>query len=172
MGNRSKHLTTEMMAAELGIGVRRLNRLAALGTVPRVGPNRWDRGRVTDAYHAFLRKPRAGREPSPEMAKIQNRLTVARAKLLEHRLAEREAALVPRADVNAHWEEAVAAVKARCARFAADVAPKVFGLSSIPGVAAVLTNEVHNLLTDLSELDFGEPEEIKERAESAGRGAT
>ena len=106
------------MASLLGVTATRIRELARDGVMVKPQRGRYDVAASVAAYCERLRSVAArsgGRPPadsSPEAATAKERLTLAQAELAEVKLAAARGDLLPAAEVEATWTDAVASTRA------------------------------------------------------------
>ena len=140
-------LSTDRLAALLGVSPRTVQTLAKDGVIPKAERGRFPLAAVT-AYCEFIRSD-ARRGPADFQAE-RARLTRARADVAEIELAQRRGELLARDDVDQAMFGAFSRVRARLLAIPSKAAPLV-AMSDTNAAGVVLRKEINAALRELSE---------------------
>ncbi len=159
------------LARRLGVSRQRINELARLGKITKVGRGRWDPEQVARQLRLNLdpqQAPKAvagprsplGRDPeampmgsSHELfnrARAAKEMAIAKEKQLE--LKKREGQLLERDDVRRTWAAGLTAFKNRLLLIPDRLAPKVAALGGVLECREAIYSEVVELLQSLNQM--------------------
>ncbi len=142
-------ISVEIMAQLLNLTPRHVQRLASQGHIPKAGRGRYELVPTVQAYCKYLQELVAARGNN-ELVSEQQRLARERADKIarENQVARGE--LIPRQDVVAGIQEAMAHCRARLLSIPTKAAPLLSPLSRPIEIKEKLTELVHDCLQELS----------------------
>jgi len=163
------------IAAALGLDVRRVQQLAADGTLPKAGHGKYELKACIDAYDAY-KAGLTGDEADDSKADSRRKLK-AEADLAEHKaelarleVEEEQGRLIPAEQVADAWGKVLSTVKARLLAIPSAVAPEVQSLATVAEIEAHIRAAVTGALTTLADVGdelAGALDEVEHAAPSA-----
>jgi phage terminase Nu1 subunit (DNA packaging protein) len=148
----------DAIAKLLNLTPRRIRQLVAEGVIPRAERGRYDLTRCVRGYVKFLQERAEGAEPN-EMSDERVRLVAAQADHEELKVAELQAALLPRDGVLDAWQQLRAAFSAICRAMPPKLSARLAVIQDRRHIQDILTSEVRQALQKCSEYELpdGEP---------------
>lgn len=140
--------TAAYLAELLAISERRVNQLAADGTLERTVDGKFDPPSAIEAYYTFKLKSNEKIDYDKEKALHE---AVKREKS-EIQLEQYKRTLLSAVDVERAMSSMILTAKSRLLALPAKVAPKVIGQKNIPVIEDIIKREVNAALCELSEM--------------------
>lgn len=140
--------TASYLAELLAISERRVNQLAADGTIKRDADGKFDPPSSIEAYYTFKLKTNEKVDYEKEKALHE---AVKREKA-EIQLEHYKGTLLSATDVERAMSSMILTAKSRLLALPAKVAPKVIGQKNIPVIEDIIKHEVNAALNELSEM--------------------
>jgi phage terminase Nu1 subunit (DNA packaging protein) len=139
------------MARLLVVTERTVDRLAAEGVLVRSARGKFELVASVQGYVRYLRKHSLGDlQGSDEMVGLKTRMINARTRLAESEADHAAGRTLLKSDVEAVWLRVVTNMRTRMLALPARVAPMLQAAVSPGEASAILTDAVHDALTDLS----------------------
>lgn len=137
------------LAKLLNLTVQQCYNLANSGTIPKAENGQWNLTQCAHAYIKYL-QGRSGDEKR-DFAAERARKTRLEADILEIDKAEREGRSIPTAQVEHTWVKLLTAFRARMLALPVKYAPLVISMGNFIEAERLLTNAVHEALTELAD---------------------
>ncbi|GAK06049.1 hypothetical protein JCM19037_4603 [Geomicrobium sp. JCM 19037] len=150
-------VNTKVLASIFSLTDRRIRQLAEEETISKVGPGRYDLHDSVKKYIAFLRNNEAVtnedqiRKSNIEDEKLKK--AIADRKLSEIALAQKEQKVHSSEDVKTVMNRMLGGFRARLLSIPTKTAPKILGRGTIAEVEAILRDDLHHALHEISDYD-------------------
>jgi phage terminase Nu1 subunit (DNA packaging protein) len=143
-----REVTTQTLAALLGLSTNRVNVLAQQGAIRRTPRGRFRLPEAVHHYVAYIKANPNGRAVANRATDERKRLTAAQADLAELKLAETRGDLLPIEEVRSQWSQVAVDLRARLLA----VAPRVASALALDRPAAArLDAEIRAALEDIAD---------------------
>lgn len=139
----------------LDLTPQRINQLAKEGVIPKLERGKYELVPVVRAYVQYLRMGNLKRDlPEDDYTTHRMRLTRARADIMEMEKAQMEEKLIPAADIEQAWVEAVTNMRAKMLSLPTKAASEVFSSESLQEVKTVLKEQIYEALKELENIEI------------------
>lgn len=139
----------------LDLTPQRINQLAKEGVIPKLERGKYELVPVVRAYVQYLRMGNLKRDlPEDDYTTHRMRLTRARADIMEMEKAQMEEKLIPAADIEQAWVEAVTNMRAKMLSLPTKAASEVFSAESLQEVKIVLKEQIYEALKELENIEI------------------
>jgi phage terminase Nu1 subunit (DNA packaging protein) len=150
-----------VIAKLLMLTERRVQQLAAEGSIPKPERGKYELAPTVQAYIRYLRDRSVGADMNgdDQAGAYKTRMLKAKTRVAEAEADQVDGALLRRSVVEVAWTRMISNMRARLLSIPSKIAPLVHSAPSIAAVSAALTSAIHEALEEISRTPTYSPAE-------------